>query len=264
MTAFLKIDRCRSCQQEIPWEFVPSVPLGGRVLAGTGVWRSTLVDGLCVSCSENLEAARQREQKSRAKREQFIRLLGGAKPCRDFTFERYEVTPGNRMAYEQAVRFDPSQNNLYLWGPCGVGKTHLSVAILHRCFERGRSIALVTLFQLIRRLRMKTPEEEQRAIDGFTRVDALVIDDLGVGSDTAYARQILQEILDGRDFKDRRGLIVTSQYSLSALACRQNDRAITSRLTGMCRVIDIRGSDRRSHSTPVNPDTGQMNSGERA
>jgi DNA replication protein DnaC len=245
MTAFLKIDRCRSCRQETPWEWVPPVLLGGRPLAGTGVWRSALVDDICASCAAKIENARQREQCSLTRRERFIRLLGGVKPYRDFRFERYDVTPGNRAAFEQANRFEPSKDNLYLWGPCGVGKTHLAVAVLRRCFARGGSIALVTPFQLIRKLRMKAPEEEQHAIDGFIRVNALVLDDLGVGSDTAYARQSMQEILDGRNFKDRAGLVITSQYSLGGLAQRLNDDTIPSRLAGMCQVIEIRGVDRR-------------------
>jgi chromosomal replication initiation ATPase DnaA len=56
--------------------------------------------------------------------------LGGEKPYREFTFERYKVTPGNRRAYERSKTFDPAAENLYLWGPSGVGKTHL--ALRHR------------------------------------------------------------------------------------------------------------------------------------
>jgi DNA replication protein DnaC len=92
---------------------------------------------------------------------------------------------------------------------------------------------------------MKSPEDEQRVLEGFIRVPVLVVDDVGAGSETAYARQALQEILDGRDFEDRGGLVVTSQFSLNALSGRLNDRSIPSRLAGMCRVIEIRGPDHR-------------------
>jgi hypothetical protein len=60
MTAFLKIDRCRVCQKDWPWEWVPPLPLGGKPLAGTGVWRSALIDGCCVSCTESIERERRR------------------------------------------------------------------------------------------------------------------------------------------------------------------------------------------------------------
>ena len=246
MTAFLKIDRCTSCRQETPWEWVPPVLLRGEPLAGTGVWRSALIDGLCPRCADARERARQRERHVQTLREQFIRMVGGVKPYRDFTFEKYQVTRENRLAFQRARAFDPSRDNLYLWGPCGVGKTHLAVAILRQWFGRGASGALVTPFKLIRKLRMKPPDEEQLAIDGFIGVGVLVIDDLGVGSDTVYARQILQEILDGRSFSDRAGLVVTSPYSLLGLARRLNDRTISSRLGGLCRVVEIQGPDHRS------------------
>jgi DNA replication protein DnaC len=92
---------------------------------------------------------------------------------------------------------------------------------------------------------MKDPEQEQTAVDEFVRVEVLVFDDLGSGSDTTYSRQILQEILDGRDFKDRGGLVITSKYSLSGLAQKLNDDTIPSRLAGMCRVVELKGPDHR-------------------
>jgi DNA replication protein DnaC len=245
VTAFLKIDHCGSCGVEMPWEWVPAVEVGGRRLAGTGVWRSTLINGLCVGCHEGRERKRWQEERLQRLRKQFIRIVGGVKPYREFTLERYEVAPGNKLALEQIERFGSSRN-LYLWGPCGVGKTHLAVASLRRCFASGGSIALITPSQLVRKLRMKPPDQEQQAIDALLAVDTLVIDNLGVGGDTPFARQILQEVLDGRDFADRGGLIVTSQYSVATLARRLDDRSIPSRLAGMCRVIEIRGNDRRT------------------
>ncbi len=251
MTAFLKLDRCRVCQKDWPWDWVPPVQLGGALLAGTGVWRSTLVDALCPHCADAADRARARDRRVQTLREQFIRVVGGVKPYQEFTFERYHETPENRAAVRQARTFDPSRDNLYLWGACGVGKTHLAVATLRHWFGRSSSGALVTPFQLIRKLRMKSPDEEQQAIDGFVRIPLLVLDDLGVGSETTYARQVLQEILDGRSFSDRGGLVVTSQYSLARLAQRLNDRALASRLSGLCRVVEVRGPDHRALPKPA-------------
>jgi DNA replication protein DnaC len=256
VTALLKIDRCDSCREETPWDWVPPVLLGGRALAGTGVWQSALLDGLCARCAQAREAGRIRERRVRALREEFIRLLGGVKPYRDFTLERFQVTPGNSIAFQHAKQFDPSKDNLYLWGTGGVGKTHLAVAVLRQWFGRGASIALVTPFQLIRKLRMKTPEEEQQTLDTFVRARVFVLDDLGTGSDTPYGRQVLQEILDARDFKDRRGLIVTSKYSPTRLAQNLNDSPIPSRLAGMCDLLELNGVDRRRAGRRLPADLG--------
>jgi DNA replication protein DnaC len=245
MTAFLKIDECQDCHRALPWEWIPAVLLGAKSLAGTGVWSSQLTSGRCPSCEATLEAERQQAGRAQARRRDLIRLLGGEKPYREFTFERYNVTAGNRLAYETSIHFNPTTENLYLWGSCGVGKTHLAYANARRCFEETLSVNIMRPWQLIRKVRMKDPEQEQGAIDEIVNVEALILDDLGAGSDTAFARHILQEILDGRDFRDGAGLVVTCKYSLNALAQKLADDSIPSRLAGMCTVIELKGSDDR-------------------
>lgn len=257
MTAFLKIDRCRECTRELPWEWVPPVTLGTKPLAGTGVWRSTLVNDLCPACAAAAANTYARLRRAHARREQFIRLVGGIKPYRVFTFERYRITPANRAAFAQAKAFDASKLNLYLWGPCGVGKTHLAVAILRQSFTRGASGAMTTPFQLVRRLRMKAPDDEQRTIDELVNAKVLVIDDLGAGAESVYARQALQEILDRRDCGDRGGLVVTSPFSPTVLGRRMGDGAVASRLAGMCRVVEVAGDDFRRFG-PEKHEVGQI------
>jgi DNA replication protein DnaC len=245
MTAFLKLDRCKVCSREVPWEWVPPLDLCGRPLAGTGVWRSQLIDELCPACSKVIDEERTREHRRHHQRDNLIRLFGGIKPCREFTFERYQVTAGNQRAFQLARDFDPIKDNLYLWGRCGVGKTHLAYAIARGCVLSSRSVAVLKASTLTRKLRMKTPEEEQQGIDAFVRVQVLVMDDLGAGAETAYARQVLREILDARDFRDLGGLVVTSSFSLAGLAAKLTDAAIPSRLAGMCRAVEVLGVDRR-------------------
>ncbi len=179
MTAFLKIDCCKACIRETPWEWVPPTVVAGSQLAGTGVWRSALLNELCVTCLDTLEAERRRQREADNRRESLIRLLGGVKPFREFTLEHYEVTALNRAAYEKVKQFDPAKENLYLWGPSGVGRTHLALAAARTAFCQNRSVEIATPARLVRKLRMKSPEEEQHAIDGFIRAEILVLDDLG-------------------------------------------------------------------------------------
>jgi DNA replication protein DnaC len=245
MTAFLKIDDCKTCHRALPWEWVPTVLLTGKPLAGTGVWHSQLSNGLCPACITALEFERQQAESAKTLRIDLTKLLGGEKPYREFTFERYKVTPGNRRAFQRSKHFNPATDNLYLWGSCGVGKTHLAYATARSCFEETLSVNILRPWQLSRKVRMKEPEEEQAGIDEIVNVEVLVLDDIGVGSETAYSRQILQEILDGREFMDRAGLLITSKYSLGDLAQKMNDDTIPSRVSGMCQVLEIKGPDRR-------------------
>jgi DNA replication protein DnaC len=221
-------------------------------LAGTGVWRSALTDDLCSTCIGALEILRQKEQSALAFRTALIHLLGGEKHFREYTFDRFAVTSGNRLAFERSKGFDPATDNLYLWGHCGVGKTHLAWATARRRFET-LSVVIVRCYQLSRRVRMKEPEQEQAAIDEFASADVLVLDDLGAGADTAFSRQLLQEILDVRIAHDRNGLLVTSKFSLDQLASKFGDDSIPSRLSGLCQIIAISGVDRRLTRKPDDP-----------
>jgi DNA replication protein DnaC len=253
MTAFLKIDACKTCRRALPWEWVPAVVTAGKLLAGTGVWRTQLTGGLCPACLAALEAEREKTEHARARRSELVRLLGGEKPFREFTFERYRVTPDNRLAYEYAESFDPAVDNLYLWGPCGVGKTHLATAAARRCFDETLSVQILRPWQLSRKVRLKEPAEAQAAIDEIVRADTLVLDDLGAGADTPFLRQVIQEILDGREFSDRAGLLITSKYSFGDLAYKIDDDAIASRLAGLCRPVEIQGEDVRLQKRTVLP-----------
>lgn len=245
MTAFLKIDQCKDCHRQLPWEWAPAVLLNGRTLAGTGVWGSQLSDGRCPACQAALETDRRNKQQELRKRLDLVALLGGEKPYREFTFERYQVTPGNTLAFESCRSFNPALDNLYLWGPCGVGKTHLAYASARRCSEESLRVAILSAPQLSRQIRTKDPVQEQSAIDQFVQSEALILDDLGAGQNSPYSRQLLREILDGRDFAGRAGLVVASNYSLDQLASQLTDDSVPSRLAGLCRIIEIHGPDVR-------------------
>lgn len=237
-------------------DWMPPIACGPRTLPGTGIWRSNLTDGLCPNCWANDREKIADTQKARALQLRLLELLGGEKPLREYRFESFTRTKENDPAFSRASAFGSTRENLYLWGPCGTGKTHLAGALARKACESGLTVEFLRPPKLIRRVRRLDPDDEDRAIQKIVRADVFVLDDMGIGRDTAYARQVFQEILDGRDSADRNGLVVTSKYSLDDLARKLGDDAIPSRLAGMCRVIHIPGPDwrlakrRRGDHTP--------------
>lgn len=208
------------------------------------MWRSALLNGVCPSCVTDEEHDKRRGELAAAKARDLVQLFG-PRAVERFTFQRYVVDPSNRAAFEQATAFDPSRNNLYFWGPPGVGKTHLAVAAARKARCRGLSVAMFTPPQLVRRMRMRPPEEEQQIIDQCVRSDVLVLDDFGL-ADSAYYRHVLQEILDGRCSRACGGLLLTSLLSLAVYRSRTGDLANSSRLAGLCDFAELRGRDRRA------------------
>ena len=132
-----------------------------------------------------------------------------------------------------------------LWGPCGTGKSHLA-AILGR--ENANYDGMVIFSEpapLLRSLRGLSVEEERARIDELVKVPVLILDDLGIEKDTEFAISTISEIVSHRLKADRNGLVVTSNLSLDALAAKLNDDRLTSRLAGMCQVIELKGADYR-------------------
>lgn len=56
------------------------------------------------------------------------------------SFDSY--LPGaNALVVSQLREAVPPLTPLYLWGPCGSGKTHLLAALAHECLRQGRKVA---------------------------------------------------------------------------------------------------------------------------
>jgi len=181
----------------------------------------------------------EKEHSIRMAKQYEIHRLGGLKAYEQFTFEKYT----NKSAIDKCAGFP--NNNLYIWGKSGTGKTHLATAII-------RGMPNATVYKpahIFRKLRMKDGAEEQSIIDGIAKMPVLLIDDLGVEKKTDFSISMLYEIIEQRDMNYQKGLIVTSNLSLGALAERIGDDRICSRLAGMCKIIELTGEDHRIKNT---------------
>jgi len=164
-----------------------------------------------------------------------------------FTLDAFVADASNQRALDAARKFElnPEKCNLFLYGPVGVGKTHLATAV-----SRHHNPIITTGTDLFRELRAATldgPDEESRAISRCANISVLVIDDLGAGKFTDYAIGVLLEIIDRRWMDMRNGLVITGNLSLDDLAMKMGDDRLTSRLASMCRgnICELAGKDRR-------------------
>lgn len=172
-------------------------------------------------------------------------IFGASVPAEEYTFERFKTTLENNKAYLAAKEFDPAKQNLFMWGKCGVGKTHLACGIVREGVQQGRSAIFMRPSKLMRHMRVKEADLQEARIKELARADILVIDELGIGKETDFARQIMQEIFDMRDLNRKCGLVITGNYSLEEYATKLGEDPIPSRLAGMCTPVLVAGDDMR-------------------
>jgi DNA replication protein DnaC len=197
---------------------LPKCPTCGKPMDG----------GYCRPCRDLAMAA------DTEKRLEIIRL-GGRKAYEQFTIQRFT----NKAAIESCKVYPGI--SLFLWGPAGCGKTHLATALVRN--HGGQVIKPQDIYRESRG--HKSGEEEKAVIMRYVNMPYFVLDDLGVDKKTEFSFSILYEIIDGRDMALMPGLIITSNLSLNALADRLDDDRITSRIAGMCKIVELTGKDHR-------------------
>jgi len=151
---------------------------------------------------------------------------------------------------------------VFLSGTCGVGKTHLAVALLSYWYADALCTASMesgTYFtrpsgqfasttDIVIEIAETGKRGEAKLLRKYERFDCLVIDDLGAEVSSERQRQILGVIIDLR-YRHRRRTIITSNLDVRSLAGLYDDRMV-SRIVGMCEVIHLVGPDRRLTSSP--------------
>lgn len=104
----------------------------------------------------------------------------------DFTFDTFVTGKTNNLAYKACYELTKRQsqnrhNPLFIYGPSGLGKTHLMHSVAHRYLKQQRSFYYFTsekfINQLVYSLRNNKIEEFKKKIK---KVDLLIVDDIHV------------------------------------------------------------------------------------
>ena len=152
-------------------------------------------------------------------------------------------------------RYPQIDVGLLFLGTCGVGKTHLAVALLKQVIaEKGDSGLFYDFRDLLREIQASwntvSQTSELEVLRPVLEAKILVLDELGANKPTEWVRDTIAHIINCR-YNDKRLTIFTSNYLDSAgKAGEENltDRIgvrLRSRLYEMCREVEIRGIDFR-------------------
>ena len=168
-----------------------------------------------------------------------------------------EAVVGKLKNYLQGAHLG-SRNWLYLYGSCGLGKTHLAVSALkHLCLNRQWEPLLVRWSETCSRIQQSwqggNMEREFELWRQATRVTLLVIDDIDKRASSEWALGKLYELIDQR-YLHCLPTIITANRNLEALSTywgktepmQDLARAIVSRIVGqLAAVIEFSGRDYR-------------------
>lgn len=167
-------------------------------------------------------------------------------------------------AVEYVQAFPNVPRGLLFAGPCGVGKTHLAVAILKTLIqEKLVSARFIDETELLRRLQYSygpdSPETEREVVLPLLNVDLLVWDDLGTGRPTEWVAETIRTIINHR-YTYNKQTILTTNWPLQAekerglgserrtgltLVERIGQR-LFSRIMEMCEIVELDGPDART------------------
>jgi len=144
---------------------------------------------------------------------------------------------------------------LLFLGTCGVGKTHLSVALLKQVIkEKGDGGLFYDFRDLLREIQASwnsiSQTSEWDVLRPVLEAKILVLDELGANKPTEWVRDTIAHIINCR-YNDKRLTIFTSNF-LDA-AAKSGEETLTdrigirlrSRLYEMCREVEIYGVDFR-------------------
>jgi DNA replication protein DnaC len=177
---------------------------------------------------------------------------------RDAAFDRPPVTDIDPAVVTAARRFANSVDRqldaghgLWFMGPVGTGKTTLAMLVSKAALAAGRTVAIYSLPDLLRKIRQTFDDgSHDDLFERLTSVDLLHIDDIGAEQTTPWVLEELYSIVNAR-YEDERSIVITTNILDREALCEQITERTVSRLTEMCDELPLLGHDRRLEPRPV-------------
>ena len=142
-----------------------------------------------------------------------------------------------------AENFNKNSSSFFFTGATGLGKTHLSLAVMNKVTEKGFSVFYGSADNIIKQMEKERFGRSNGDIEeDIENADLLIIDDLGTEFKTAFSETAVYQIINNAILNGK-PMIISSNLSISELEERYGQRVV-SRLNSF-EVINFIGTDIR-------------------
>ena len=139
--------------------------------------------------------------------------------------------------------FNKNSGSFFFTGGTGLGKTHLSLAVMNKVTEKGYSVFYGSADNIIKQMEKERFGRSNGDIEEeIENADLLIIDDLGTEFRTAFSETAVYQIINNAILNSK-PMIISSNLSITELEERYGQRVV-SRLNSF-EVINFIGTDIR-------------------
>lgn len=164
--------------------------------------------------AELTELECQARRESRTARMLLHSRLPSSKTWSNFQWSRLPLATARQMESLRDGSFLDRRENLLLFGKPGSGKSHCLAALGEQLIHRGRSVLFTTCSLLVQQLLVaKRDLQLPKMIQKLSRIEALIIDDLGYVQQSREEMEVLFTLLAER--YERGSVLLTSNLPFS-------------------------------------------------
>jgi DNA replication protein DnaC len=170
------------------------------------------------------------------------------KKLNDFEFGRVKGITKTVVSQLMDFSWIDKKENLLFFGPPGLGKTHLAIALGYEAIGKGYTVCFERITNLIKVL--KTAEVQRTAgfrLKRILRSQALIIDEIGYTPIEKREANLFFNLIS--EMYEKQSVIITSNKSFSVWAEMMGDEIMTTalldRLLHHSRVFNLAGESYR-------------------
>src|SRR2546429_303168 len=163
-----------------------------------------------------------------------------------------QINPAQIAHLAQNADWVERADNLLLFGPRGVGKTHLAAAIGHGLIEQGQRVYYTSTTTLVQQLQLaKRALKLMEALGKLDKYAVLILDDIGYVKKSELETNVLFELIAHR--YESGSLIITSNQPFSEWDSIFSDTMMTvaaiDRLVRHAQIIEIQAQSYRKRQS---------------